>query len=56
MTKVYNTNILSEIYNIKKDLLSIRIKKSSGDNVSLNTFRSKKKEVARLFTKLNLKK
>ncbi len=44
MTKVYNTNILSEIYNIKKDLLSIRIKKSSGDNVSLNTFRSKRKK------------
>lgn len=56
MTKDNNINNLSEIYNIKKELLSMRIKKSSGDNISLKDFRSKKKEIARLFTKLNSKK
>lgn len=49
-------SILESISNLKKDLLVIRIKSSSGEEFSIGEYRSKKKEIARLFTKLNNKK
>lgn len=45
--------ILLDIANLKKDLLMMRIKSSSGETVVSKDYKSKKKEVARLFTKLN---
>jgi ribosomal protein L29 len=47
---------LAEIANTKKELLLMRIKKSSGENISHKEYKEKKKEVARLFTKLNANK
>lgn len=47
---------LAEIANVKKELLLMRIKKSSGENISSKEYKAKKKEVARLFTKLNANK
>ncbi len=47
---------LATIANLKKDLLIMRIKTSSGEEVLVKNYKQKKKEVARLFTKLNNKK
>ena len=44
------------IATIKKEILMIRIKMSSGDNSLAKDLKSKKKEVARLFTKINQNK
>ncbi len=44
---------LASIASLKKELLMFRIKSSSGEMVSVKDYKSKKKEVARLFTKLN---
>ena len=46
-------SILVNIASLKKELLMFRIKVSSGEVVSVKDYKSKKKEVARLFTKLN---
>lgn len=46
---------LVDIMNLKKDLLKMRIKSSSGDTISIKDYREKKKQVARLFTKINKK-
>ncbi len=46
-------SLLSNIYNNKANLLKIKIKKSSGDQVGRNEIKNIKKEIARLFTKLN---
>lgn len=48
-------SLLADIANIKKDLLKMRIKSSSGDSISVKDYRDKKKQVARLFTKINSK-
>lgn len=45
----------NEISNLKKDLMLLRIKKSSGENISVVEYKNKKKEVARLLTKINKK-
>lgn len=51
--------MLQNIYNHKMDLLKMRIKKTSGDQINPNDkkdIRAKRKEIARIFTKLNNKK
>lgn len=47
---------LAEIATIKKDLMMLRIKSSSGEAVVAKEFKSKKKAIARLFTKINSNK
>lgn len=46
-------SILANIANLKKELMMIRIKVSSGETIVVKDYKNKKKEVARLFTKLN---
>lgn len=53
MKKEEKNSSLAEIAKLKKDLMMMRIKSSSGDSIVLKDFRNKKKEVARLFTKVN---
>jgi ribosomal protein L29 len=43
------------IYILKKELLLLRIKITSGDKINLKDYREKKKKVAVIFTKLNKK-
>lgn len=45
--------IRNEILESKKKLLSLRIKKSSGDLKDTSVIKKLKKEIARLFTKMN---
>lgn len=45
--------IQEEILESKKKLLSLRIKKSSGDVKDYSVFKKTRKNIARLFTKLN---
>jgi ribosomal protein L29 len=47
---------LAEISALKKDLLMMRIKASSGETIIAKDYKHKRKEVARLFTKINNKK
>lgn len=53
MLKEDKDNIKKEIVESKKKLLSLRIKKSSGDLKDTSSFKKMRKSVARLFTKLN---
>jgi ribosomal protein L29 len=46
-------SMLSDISAKKKELMMMRIKVSSGETVSVNLYRDLKKQIARLFTKLN---
>jgi ribosomal protein L29 len=46
-------SMLSDIAAKKKELMMMRIKVSSGETVSINLYRDLKKQIARLFTKLN---
>ena len=46
-------SILADIAGLKKELMMIRIKVSSGETIVVKDYKNKKKEVARLFTKLN---
>ncbi len=46
-------NIKNEILDSKKKLLSLRIKKSSGEVKDTSIFKKTRKVIARLFTKLN---
>lgn len=55
MTQQDKKLILRDIYNLKSNLLTIRIKKSSGDLSESGKIKKIKKEVARAFTKLNKK-
>jgi ribosomal protein L29 len=48
--------MLVNIATLKKELLIMRIKMSSGESVVLKDYKFKKKEVARLFTDINNKK
>lgn len=45
--------IISEISLKKRELLLMKVKVTSGDSISLKDLRKNKKEIARLFTKLN---
>ena len=57
MTKKEDTkSVLVNIANLKKELMMMRIKASSGDSVAVKDSKLKKKEIARLFTKLNSNK
>jgi ribosomal protein L29 len=47
---------LANIASLKKKLLMIRIKASCGETIDVKDFKNTKKEVARLFTKINNKK
>jgi len=47
--------ILTDINSRKKQLLMMRIKMSSGNLVPIKEIKETKKEIARLFTKLNNK-
>jgi len=49
-------SILVLISELKKELMLMRVKASSGESIVIKDFRQKKKEVARLFTKINNKK
>lgn len=49
-------SILANIASLKKELLLMRIKASSGEAIVVKDYKNKRKEVARLFTKLNNKK
>jgi ribosomal protein L29 len=46
-------SILTDVANIKKELMLMRIKASSGDAIALKEYRNKKKDIARLLTKYN---
>ncbi len=56
MKKEEKKSKLAEIANLKKDLLMLRIKASSGEAVLIRDFKNKKKEIARIFTAINNKK
>ncbi len=49
-------SVLSDVASLKKELMMMRIKASSGDEISLKEYRIKKKDIARLLTKFNDKK
>lgn len=53
MKKEEKNSKLAEIATLKKDLMMLRIKASSGDAVPVKEFKIKKKEIARLFTQIN---
>ncbi len=56
MKKEEKQSALAEISNLKKELLMMRIKASSGEALVAKDYRNKKKEIARLFTKINSNK
>ena len=56
MKKEEKLSILTDISNLKKELMMMRIKASSGDTIVVKDCKKKKKEIARLFTKMNNKK
>jgi len=56
MKKEERKKTLADISNLKKELLLMKIKASSGENVPTKDYKNKKKEVARLFTQLNANK
>lgn len=56
MKKEENKSALVDIANLKKELLMMRIKASSGETIVAKDYKLKKKEIARLFTKINSNK
>lgn len=56
MKKEEKQSFLTDISTAKKDLMMLRIKASAGETVAVKDFKIKKKEIARLFTKMNNKK
>ncbi len=56
MTQEEKKSMLGDISAKKKELMMMRIKASSGETFSVNLYRDLKKQIARLFTKLNVKK
>lgn len=56
MKKEEKQSFLTDISTLKKDLMILRIKASSGETVLIKEFKTKKKAIARLFTKMNNKK
>jgi ribosomal protein L29 len=55
MTTNNNQSIWVSISELKKKLLEIRIKKTSGNKVENGDIKKTKKEIARLLTKINKK-
>ena len=53
MKKEEKQSLLTDISSLKKELLMMRIKASSGESVVIKDYKNKKKEIARLFTKIN---
>ncbi len=53
MKKEEKNSKLAEIAGLKKELMMLRIKASSGDAVMVKEFKIKKKAVARSFTEIN---
>ncbi len=47
---------LANIASLKKELMMMRVKASSGEVIVAKEYKNKRKEVARLFTKINNKK
>lgn len=56
MKKDEKKSALANIASLKKELLMMRIKVSSGESLPVKDYKNKRKEVARLFTKLNAAK
>lgn len=56
MKKEEKQSALIDIANLKKELLMMRIKASSGEATVAKDYRNKRKEIARLFTKINSNK
>lgn len=56
MKKEENKSTLANIASLKKELLMMRIKASSGETIVAKDYKNKRKEVARLFTQINKKK
>ncbi|MBM3579728.1 MAG: 50S ribosomal protein L29 [Alphaproteobacteria bacterium] len=56
MSNTDKKSALASIAGLKKELLMFRVKASSGEAVSVKDYKGKKKEIARLFTKLNAQK
>jgi ribosomal protein L29 len=56
MKKEEVKSTLANIANLKKELLMMRVKASAGESVVIKDYKTKKKEIARLFTKLNANK
>jgi ribosomal protein L29 len=56
MKKEEKKSALANISGLKKELLMMRIKASSGETIIAKDYKNKKKEVARLFTQINNKK
>jgi ribosomal protein L29 len=55
MSETDKKSMISEIYNLKKELLLLRMKITSGDKINLKDYREKKKKIAIIFTTLNKK-
>ncbi len=53
MKKEEKQSVLANIASLKKELMMMRIKASSGDTTVIKDYKLKKKEIARLFTKIN---
>ena len=56
MNQIDKKSMISEIYNLKKDLLMLRLRITSGDKIILKDYREKKKKVAMIFTTINKNK
>ena len=56
MKKEERNKVLADISSLKKELLLMNVKASSGEGVPAKDYKNKKKEVARLFTQLNANK
>lgn len=56
MNQIDKKSMISEIYNLKKDLLLLRLRLTSGDKIILKDYREKKKKVAMIFTTINKSK
>jgi ribosomal protein L29 len=56
MEKKDNKSALVNIADLKKELLMMRIKASSGETIVAKDYKNKKKEIARIFTKINAAK
>ncbi len=52
-SKEEKNSILADVANIKKELMMLRVKASSGDAINLKDYREKRKKIARLLTKVN---
>jgi|TARA_B110000259_G_scaffold49022_1_gene57308 ribosomal protein L29 len=49
-------DLLADVVSKKKELLTLRIKRSAGTSVDVKRFKILRKEISRLLTKVNLNK